>query len=111
MIDRRTFLATAAAAFCAASSAGGQTAGVTVDEIRAAFNARPLEVRRMAQQGLKGAGYYTGKIDGAWGPGTAQAYHALMASRRYRRHAPGWSWPHQVQVVETLLFLNSDAYP
>ena len=70
-----------------------------------------MDFRRMAQQGLQGEGYYKGQIDGSWGPGTEKAYEALMASPRYRRHAPGWTWAKEVQIVETLLFLNSDSYP
>jgi len=111
MIQRRTILTGAAALLLATRHAAAQGGGVTVEEIRAQFNARPAGVRRMAQEGLKGHGLYTGAIDGAWGPGTAEAYHKLMASRRYRRHATTWTFPHDIQVIETLLFLNSDAYP
>ncbi|MBJ3764613.1 hypothetical protein ILP92_17915 [Maribius pontilimi] len=110
MINRRTLLIAAPAAVLAAGTASAQSAGVTVEEVRAVFDQRPIDTRRMAQQGLKAEGYYTGAIDGAWGPGTAAAYRALIASARYQRHASRWTWSRDVQVIETLLFLNSDAY-
>lgn len=46
----------------------------------------------------------------SWGLGTAGAYRALIASNRYQRHASRWKWSCEVLVIETLLFLNSDAY-
>jgi|AntRauTorcE11898_2_1112593.scaffolds.fasta_scaffold05943_6 hypothetical protein len=111
-MNRRTLLA---AATCAVIAAAGGTlagpAGVTVDEIRVAFEGRDIQAREMVQRSLKGTGYYEGPIDGAWGPGTASAYRELMGSDRYRRHAPGWTWSHEVQVLETMFFLTTDAYP
>lgn len=110
-MNRRTLLATASFALIAAGGAMAEPAGVTVDQVRVAFEGRDIAARQMAQRALKGSGYYSGRIDGAWGPGTASAYRKLMASDRYRRHAPGWTWQHDVKVSETMLFLNSDAYP
>jgi hypothetical protein len=111
MMNRRTFLLAAPVAVLATNAVSAQTAGVTVEEIRTIFEERPVDARRMAQQGLQAVGYYAGAIDGAWGPGTAKAYRKLMASERYRRHAPRWTWSRDVQVIETMFFLNSDAYP
>jgi len=69
-----------------------------------------MGARQMVQRALQGAGYYSGSIDGLWGPGTAAAYRQLMASDRYQRHASQWTWARDVQVAETMFFLNSDAY-
>lgn len=111
MINRRKFLLTApVAAFCAGAVFAEQT-NVTIEDIRIVFEQRDEGARRMAQQGLKAEGYYAGAIDGAWGQGTADAYRKLIASSRYQRHASKWTWPHNVQVIETMFFLNSDAYP
>lgn len=110
MINRRTFLIAAPVAVLSTRSASAQSAGITVQEVQTLFNQRPVDTRRMAQQGLQAEGYYTGAIDGAWGPGTARAYQTLIASDRYQRHASRWTWSRDVQVIETLLFLNSDAY-
>lgn len=110
MISRRNlFLAAPAAAYFGASKEA-VAGGVTLEQLRREFEQRSESFRRMAQDGLKAEGYYTGAIDGAWGPGTAGAYEALMASPRYRRHAKRWTYSQEVQVIETLLFLNSDAY-
>lgn len=110
-MNRRTLLATASCAVLTAGAALSEPAGVTVDDVRAAFQERPADARQMVQRSLKASGYYDGAIDGAWGPGTASAYRELMASDRYRRHAPGWTWPHDVKVLETMFFLTTDAYP
>lgn len=90
--------------------AHAQQGAVTVQELRAVFEKRDIDFRKMAQDGLKAEGYYSGSIDGAWGAGTAAAYKRLMASNRYRRHADKWTWSREVKIIETLLFLNSDAY-
>ncbi|PVA05978.1 peptidoglycan-binding domain-containing protein [Thalassorhabdomicrobium marinisediminis] len=110
MINRRNILISAPAALLCAHAATAQSAGVTVEEVRAVFEQRDRGTRMMAQRGLQGEGYYTGPIDGAWGPGTAEAYRKLIASPRYQRHASGWTWSREAQVIDTLLFLNSDAF-
>ncbi|WP_323767864.1 hypothetical protein [Marinovum sp.] len=109
MIDRRCFILAAPLAALAAG-ASAQAGGVTLDELRREFESRPASTRRGVQNSLKLSGYYTGALDGAWGPATANAFRALMASARYRRHAPHWTWARHVQVIETLFFLDSDAY-
>lgn len=111
MMNRRSFFLVAPVAVLAASAVSSQSVGVTVEEVRTAFEQRPVDARRMAQQGLQAEDYYAGAIDGAWGPGTADAYRKLMASDRYKRHASRWTWARDVQVIETMFFLNSDAYP
>ena len=83
---------------------------MTLAEVQALFQSRDLGARRMVQDSLKHEGYYTGAIDGAWGPGTAEGFRALMASDRYQRHAPTWTFAHEIQVSETMFFLTSDAY-
>jgi hypothetical protein len=112
MINRRHLLALLP--LCAVAVASGpllaQQGPITLDELRATFEERDANFRKMAQDGLRGNGYYTGPIDGAWGAGTAAAYDKLMASERYRRHAPNWTFARHIQIVETLLFLNSDDY-
>lgn len=110
MIDRRRFIIAAPLAVLGAGAASAQSGRVTLDELRREFESRPLSARRMMQDSLKAEGYYKGAIDGAWGPGTANAYRALMASARYRRHASTWTWRHEVKIIDTLFFLTSDAY-
>ena len=83
---------------------------LTAAEVRALFQSRDLGARRMVQDSLKHEGYYKGAIDGAWGPGTAEGFRALMTSDRYQRHAPTWTFAHEIQVSETMFFLTSDAY-
>ena len=110
-MKRRSFLRAAAALpLLAASPLMAQTVAVTLDDVRRLFESRDAGARRMAQQGLKGEGFYSGPIDGAWGPGTEAAYRKLMASERYLRHAPHLTWPHEAQVIDTMVFLNSDAF-
>lgn len=109
MNRRRFFISTAALALTA-TAATAQAMTVTIDEVREVFGQRDMDMRKEAQKALKGEGYYHGKIDGAWGPGTADAYRQLMASERYKRNASRWTWAHKVQVIETVFFLNSDAY-
>jgi hypothetical protein len=65
----------------------------------------------LVQDSLHQNGYDVGVIDGVWGEATERAFEELMASERYRRHAPTWTWAHEVSVGETLFFLTSDAYP
>jgi lysozyme family protein len=112
-MNRRTFLfaTPVALAVLTASTVSAQLSDVTVQEVRTIFEQRPIDARRMVQKALKGTGYYDGTIDGVWGPGTAEAYRVLIASDRYQRHASRWTWSREVQVIETMFFLNSDAYP
>lgn len=110
MITRRAFLFAASAAVVTVNTASAQSAGVTVEEVRALFKQRPIEARKMAQKALKGEGYYHGAIDGTWGPGTADAYRKLIDSERYQRHASRWTWSREAQVIDTMFFLNSDAF-
>jgi hypothetical protein len=111
-MKRRGFFTAAAigAASLSVSPLCAQSAEVTLAEVRALFQSRDLGARRMVQDSLKHEGYYKGAIDGAWGPGTEAAFRALMASDRYQRHAPAWTFAHEVQVSETMFFLTSDAY-
>lgn len=88
-----------------------QMRAITLDELRDAFESRPRDAGIMIQRSLQGTGFYDGAIDGLWGPDMERAYEKLMASDRYRRHAPGWTWPHEIKVLETLFFTTSDAYP
>ncbi|CAN0586836.1 unnamed protein product [Ectocarpus sp. 12 AP-2014] len=108
----RGFLAAAAIGAASVSPAPSyaQSFHVTLAEVQALFQSRDLGARRMVQESLKHAGYYNGAIDGAWGPGTAAAFRGLMASDRYQRHAPTWTFAPEVQVSETMFFLTSDAY-
>lgn len=110
-MNRRQFFISAAAMALATSASAAQAMTVTIDEVRAVFESRDVDMRREAQKALQGEGYYHGKIDGAWGPGTADAYRQLMASDRYKRNASRWTWAHQAQVIDTVFFLNSDAFP
>ena len=111
-MKRRGFFTAAAigAASLRVSPLYAQSAEVTLAEVQALFQSRDLGARRMVQNSLKHEGYYTGTIDGAWGPGTAEGFRALMASDRYQRHAPTWTFAHEIQVSETMFFLTSDAY-
>jgi len=112
MINRRNLLALLFAPVVAAGAwpAHAQQGAVTIQELRAVFEQRDIGFRKMAQDGLKAEGYYDGSIDGAWGAGTEAAYKRLMTSNRYRRHADKWTWSREIKIIETLLFLNSDAY-
>lgn len=110
-MNRRSFFLSAAALALTATAATAQAMTVTIDEVREVFESRDIDFRREAQMALKGEGYYHGKIDGAWGPGTADAYRQLMASDRYKRNASRWTWAHKAQVIDTVFFLNSDAFP
>lgn len=111
-MKRRGFFTAAAvgAASLSVSPLSAQSAGVTLAEVRAMFQSRDLGARRMVQNSLKHEGYYNGAIDGAWGSGTEAGFRALMASDRYQRHAPTWTFAHVVQISETMFFLTSDAY-
>ena len=111
-MKRRGFFTAAAigAASFRVSPLYAQSAEVTLAEAQALFQSRDLGARRMVQNSLKHEGYYTGAIDGAWGPGTAEGFRALMTSDRYQRHAPTWTFAHEIQVSETMFFLTSDAY-
>lgn len=110
-MNRRAFLFSAPTAVVTAAVASAQTASVTLEEIHEVFEQRSVDIRREAQLALRSAGYYEGTIDGAWGPETADAYRQLMRSDRYKRNVSHWTWTHKVQVIETVFFLNSDAYP
>lgn len=112
MINRRNLLAALPVSLLAmtAQPVFAQQGPITIGELREVFEQREISFRRMAQEGMQGEGYYTGAIDGQWGPGTQCAFEALLASDRYRRHAPTWDFPRNIQVVETLLFFSSDAY-
>ncbi len=109
MLARRIFIgAIFASMFAAPLSA--QMSPVSLDEIEVAFNERDANTRKMVQQAMKAAGYYDRAIDGAWGDGMKRAYSHLLASKRYRDVSSKWTWSRNVQVVETLMFLTSDAY-
>ncbi len=112
MINRRSFLtlSTIAALSVAAGPALAQQARIKSEDLRRAFERRDARFRRSAQTALKNAGFYKGRIDGAWGPGTASAYTALMSSERYRRQAKTWTASREDQVNETLTFLTSNAH-
>ncbi|EDQ05590.1 hypothetical protein DSM14862_02575 [Sulfitobacter indolifex] len=110
-MKRRGFFAAAVgAASLSVRPLYAQSADVTLTDVRNLFQSRDLGARRMVQDSLRHEGYYSGAIDGAWGPGTNAAFRALMASARYQRHASTWTFAYEVQVIETMFFLTSDAY-
>jgi len=110
-LKRRIFLGGAATSLLFGSLAHAAGPPVTLGDLRIAFELREESARKMVQQSLKGTGYYHGTIDGTWGVQTERAYRRLMASARYKRHAPDWTWGHEARVIDTLFFLTSDAFP
>lgn len=113
MPTRRLAIFTVASIFALAGALQlhAQSRPVTIDELREAFEGLTPDGARLVQDSLQQNGYDVGVVDGVWGAATEQAFEDLMASERYRRHAPTWTWAHEVSVSETLFFLTSDAYP
>jgi hypothetical protein len=81
----------------------------TIQALCTAFEQRDIGFRKMVQDGLRAEGYYSGSIDSTWGAETEASYNRLMSSARYQRQVSKWTWSREVKIIETLLFLYSDA--
>ena len=76
-MNRRTFLITAAAALAFPMSAYAQA-----DALASAFEGLSPSARLVAQEKLSAGGFYSGRLDGAFGPGTRSA---LMNAAAFTR--------------------------